>query len=125
MKLGSFSLVLHAHLPWVLNHGVWPHGTNWIYEATAETYIPLLKELNQLLIDGFAPKLTIDISPVLCEMLADDKFKTGFVQYCDAKAAGARTDLSEFQRLKHPKLQCNTAKFWDDFYTGTKNEFVN
>ncbi len=27
--LGSFSLVLHAHLPWVIGHGVWPHGMDW------------------------------------------------------------------------------------------------
>jgi len=24
--LGSFCLVLHSHLPWVIGHGVWPHG---------------------------------------------------------------------------------------------------
>ena len=43
--IGSYCLTLHAHLPWVLNHGVWPHGMDWVNEAAAETYVPLLMEL--------------------------------------------------------------------------------
>ncbi|MEM9753736.1 MAG: hypothetical protein AAF916_10170, partial [Planctomycetota bacterium] len=31
--LGSFCLVLHGHLPYVLHHGTWPHGEDWLYEA--------------------------------------------------------------------------------------------
>ncbi|GAG90619.1 unnamed protein product, partial [marine sediment metagenome] len=38
--IGSFSFVLHSHLPWVINHGNWPHGTSWLNEAASETYIP-------------------------------------------------------------------------------------
>ena len=28
-----FSLVLHTHLPMVVNHGRWPHGSDWLNEA--------------------------------------------------------------------------------------------
>jgi len=124
-KLGQFGLVLHAHLPWVLNHGYWPHGTNWVYEAAAETYIPLLMELNKLLNEGFTPKITIDISPVLCEMLANDKFKEGFIEYCDMKINGAKADFEQFKKLGMPGVQLNQAKFWEEFYTRTKTEFVD
>ncbi len=41
MSLGSFCLVLHGHLPYVLRHGTWPHGEDWLYEAAAETYLQL------------------------------------------------------------------------------------
>ena len=34
---GDFSFVLHSHLPYVLSHGRWPHGTDWLFEAAAET----------------------------------------------------------------------------------------
>ena len=34
-----FSLVLHSHIPYVLAHGSWPHGMDWLYEAAAETYM--------------------------------------------------------------------------------------
>src|SRR3989454_12816188 len=26
-------LALHSHLPYVLNHGRWPHGSDWLCEA--------------------------------------------------------------------------------------------
>ena len=42
MKRARFLLVLHGHIPDVVGHGVWPHGINWLYEAAAETYLPLL-----------------------------------------------------------------------------------
>ena len=29
-----FVLTLHSHLPYVLNHGRWPHGSDWLCEAT-------------------------------------------------------------------------------------------
>jgi 1,4-alpha-glucan branching enzyme len=25
----DFVLTLHTHLPYVLNHGRWPHGSDW------------------------------------------------------------------------------------------------
>src|SRR5438876_522252 len=37
-----FALVLHTHLPMVVNHGRWPHGSDWLNEATFECYLPLL-----------------------------------------------------------------------------------
>ena len=48
----GFAFVLHAHLPFVLNHGRWPHGADWLNEAAAETYIPLLIMMRRLTGDG-------------------------------------------------------------------------
>src|SRR2546422_743228 len=36
--VGSFALVLHTHLPFVLGHGRWPHGSDWLMEAAAGCY---------------------------------------------------------------------------------------
>src|SRR5947209_2089451 len=36
----SFALVLHTHLPMVINHGRWPHGSDWLTEATFECDLP-------------------------------------------------------------------------------------
>src|SRR5512141_153448 len=44
----DFVLALHSHLPYVLNHGRWPHGSDWICEAAADTYLPLLEALRRL-----------------------------------------------------------------------------
>src|SRR5207244_11080857 len=40
----AFALVLHTHLPMVLNHGRWPHGSDWLCEAAFECYLPLLED---------------------------------------------------------------------------------
>ena len=40
-KLGAFTFVLHSHLPYARQAGMWPHGEEWVHEAIAETYIPL------------------------------------------------------------------------------------
>ena len=29
----DFVLTLHSHLPYVLNHGRWPHGSDWLYRS--------------------------------------------------------------------------------------------
>jgi len=42
----DFVLTLHSHLPYVLNHGRWPHGTDWITEAAIDTYLPLIDALH-------------------------------------------------------------------------------
>ena len=42
-----FSLVLHAHMPWVLEHGYWPHGEVWLLEAAVHVYVPILQMLER------------------------------------------------------------------------------
>mgnify|MGYP003290937383 CR=1 FL=1 len=44
----DFVFTLHSHLPYVLNHGRWPHGSDWICEAAVDTYLPLLETLRRL-----------------------------------------------------------------------------
>src|ERR1035437_10133837 len=77
MAIGSFCLVLHSHLPYVLRHGSWPHGEDWLYEAAAETYLPLLATLDECLFLNARPRITIGLTPVLLEQLAHGDFKDG------------------------------------------------
>ncbi len=121
---GYFSFVLHSHLPWVLNHGIWPHGTNWVYEAAAETYIPIIRECNKLVKEGYKPYLSIDLSPVLCEMLIDKKFVEGFIDYCLKKIEGAKKDLKQFEEMGYDPRQIQMAKFWIEFYQRTLDYFT-
>src|SRR2546429_9098600 len=65
-----FALVLHTHLPMVVNHGRWPHGSDWLNEATFECYLPLLGVAHPLVGDGISPPWTLNLSPVLPEQLA-------------------------------------------------------
>ena len=86
---GYFGFVLHSHLPYVLDHGGWPHGTDWIYEAACETYLPLIKTLRQLLEEGIAARVTLGLTPILCEQLADPAFAAGLGDYIEIKIRAA------------------------------------
>ncbi len=81
MAIGSFCLVLHGHMPYVLHHGIWPHGEDWLYEAAAETYLPLLSVIEECSNLNGSPRLTVGMTPVLLEQLANPYFKQGFVNY--------------------------------------------
>jgi len=127
--LGAFSLVLHSHLPYVLSHGKWPHGMDWLNEAAAETYLPLLRAFDQLVSEGIAPKVTIGLSPVLCEQLADPMFKEEFVSYLILKAEAARLDVASFEKgkisRKDPERDhlIRLARDWEKFYEDLVREF--
>src|SRR5262245_17956658 len=72
MPIGYLSLVLHAHLPFV-RHPEYPDflEEDWLYEAISETYIPLLVAFNRLRSEDVRFRLTMSMTPPLCEMLAD------------------------------------------------------
>lgn len=121
-SLGSFAFVLHSHIPYVLSHGRWPHGTDWLLEVTAESYIPLLDALNDLVDEGYSPKVTIGLTPVLVEQLADESFKYEFAAYARMRAKAAAADAKEFGKLKEEHL-AYLAGFWHDYYSTALNHF--
>lgn len=120
--IGYFTLVLHSHMPYVSGHGKEPHGTDWLHEAAAESYIPILNILNQLVEEGISPKLSLGISPVLAEQLADPSFKEEFIKYLEEKIDSAIDDRSHFLTYHHAQL-ANLAKFWQEFYDKTLEDF--
>ncbi len=96
MAAGSFALVLHGHLPWVLHHGRWPHGEEWIFEAAAETWLPLLETVEAASAAGGRCRFTLGVSPILLEQLSQSYFADGFVSWLGAKQARAEADALQF-----------------------------
>jgi 1,4-alpha-glucan branching enzyme len=60
---GALAIVLHTHMPYVEGFGTWPSGEEWLWEAIAGCYLPLL----ELLAEG--TPLTLSLTPVLCDQL--------------------------------------------------------
>lgn len=94
--LGAFTFVLHSHLPYARLAGRWPHGEEWIHEAASETYIPLLDALYDLRDEGVPYQITIGITPVLAEQLADPTICDHLDEYLDDKIARLRRDITRF-----------------------------
>lgn len=63
--------MLHGHLPWVRRHGTYPCGEEWLFQAASESLLPLLGVLERLARDGHRDVLTLGLTPVLAEQLAD------------------------------------------------------
>ncbi len=124
MHSGNFVLILHTHLPWVLNHGTWPHGEDWLTEAVAECYIPLLNVFNSLLNEGIPPKVTLDISPVLCEQMEHPDFADKFIKYCEDKIKAAKEDEINFKKWGWNPHHVYLAGWWAHWYESRKNDFI-
>jgi 1,4-alpha-glucan branching enzyme len=121
--LGYFTFILHTHLPYVVHHGKWPHGSDWLSEAVAECYIPILEALDRLDKKGLKPRISMDFSPVNLEQLADPAFPKIFMEYCEEKITAAEKDFTYFEENNEPHLQ-PLAEYWSKFYTDTKDLFA-
>ncbi len=114
-SLGTFSLVLHSHIPYVLAHGRSPHGTDWLSEAAAETYLPLLDVCHKLIAEGISPKITLGLTPVLVEQLRDPSFQDEFSHYLKSKVEAAQANQEQFRREGNYHL-AYLARHWEDWY---------
>lgn len=92
----GLAIVLHTHLPWVLNHGAWPHGEDWLFEATVHCYLPLLAMLQRRGRKGAKNQLTITVSPVLAAQWRHPSFPGKLATYLQnrTKAAEEANDLA-------------------------------
>jgi 1,4-alpha-glucan branching enzyme len=70
----DFIFTLHSHLPYVLNHGRWPHGSDWLCEAALDTYLPLLEAIRGLSSEAVPAPITIGFTPVLANQLTSPIF---------------------------------------------------
>lgn len=120
--IGDFCLVLHTHLPYVLAHGRWPHGMDWINEAAAECYVPLLDMFWRLSDEGVPPKVTIGITPVLMEQLSDPSFAEEFRGYVKMKIKAAEDDEEGFRKSGQREM-AELALMWRDYYIWVGRKF--
>jgi 1,4-alpha-glucan branching enzyme len=62
-------------MPYVEGYGSWPFGEEWLWEAMATSYLPLLDVLEQ------APELTLSLTPVLCDQLEAPRLGERFLAF--------------------------------------------
>jgi 1,4-alpha-glucan branching enzyme len=122
VKKGAFTFVLHSHLPYCRMAGRWPHGEEWLHEAASETYVPLLNALYDLKEGGYPIRLTIGLTPVLAEQLADSLVLEHFELYLEQHIEAAKSDIERFHRANEPHLEY-LATFYRDWYRNTLDSF--
>lgn len=120
--IGYFTFVLHSHLPYVISHGRWPHGMDWLDEAAIATYIPLLNAFSDLANEGISAKCTVGITPILAEMLSSQTFKDGLPVYLKEKVRVSQENVREFQRTGERQLKA-LAQMWEQWFSNRLNDF--
>src|SRR5947209_18449869 len=110
-----FARVLHTHLPMVVNHGRWPHGSDWLCEAAFECYLPLLEVLHRLVADGISPRWSINLSPVLTEQLASPEFQKELAFYRENVLRACAESREHFTREGDHEI-VKLTYFWEEFY---------
>jgi len=108
----DFILALHSHLPYVLNHGRWPHGSDWICEAAIDTYLPLLSQLDRLEQERIATPLTIGITPILANQLSSPVFRDEQEAYFTQRLATC-TEAAESLTATGDNHLLPLARFWE------------
>jgi 1,4-alpha-glucan branching enzyme len=119
---GFLTFTLNAHLPYVVNHGTWPHGMEWLHEAAAETYLPLLRVLKNLERDHIRFHCNLNLSPILLEQLSHPAFIAEFPNYLSRKIVAAREDEAFFiQSGEHHFAEIS--RFWHRFFSQALEDF--
>jgi 1,4-alpha-glucan branching enzyme len=123
-RQGAFTFVLHSHLPYARMAGRWPHGEEWIHEAATDTYLPLLIALRDLAAEGVRYRLTVGITPVLAEQLADADVLANFQDYLQDLRERAHSDVARFERGRDPH-RAYVAAFYRDRFDDLSRQFVD
>jgi 1,4-alpha-glucan branching enzyme len=107
---GALTIVLHTHMPYVEGFGTWPFGEEWLWEAIAVSYLPLLERL-----DAGAP-LTLSLTPVLCDQLqapgVAERFRA-FVE--EVRRSTHEEDTSGLRAGGHEQLARELERSWGDY----------
>lgn len=84
MEQALLAIILHAHLPFV-RHPEYDGflEEDWLFEAITECYLPLLSVLETCADDGVPARMTIGLTPTLCEMLSDPLLQERYVRHVD------------------------------------------
>jgi len=107
--------VLHTHLPLVLNHGRWPHGSDWLNEAVVECYLPLLDVARRLAAEGLSPRWTVNISPVLAEQLAAPVFQKEIEFFIQTRLRYVEDNRRYFRESGQERLLALT-EYWEAYF---------
>jgi 1,4-alpha-glucan branching enzyme len=103
---GRLSVVLHTHMPYVEGFGTWPFGEEWLWEAIATSYVPLLD-----LLDRTPGRLTVSLTPVLCDQLEAPGVPERFLAFMrELRPESHRLDMEALPELA-PVLERSAAAY--------------
>lgn len=140
MIVGNVAIVLNAHFPYVRHDDRWPHGEDGLHAVIAESYVPLLRMLLDLRRGNEPLPLTLSISPILLEQLADPLLPGQVIKWMADWRTRAEVDLSRYIAYGNGHgaylarfylewidsiAQCFTERFGGNLITAIRNALTN
>lgn len=119
---GYFSLLLHAHLPFVRHpeHERFLEE-DWFFEALTETYLPLLDVFEGLVRDGIPFRTTLSLTPPLLSMMTDPLLQQRYLNYLDERLTAL---AGERQRTAGDAYFHPVVLFYIERYMRLRRRFV-
>lgn len=103
---GRLAIVLHTHMPYVEGFGTWPFGEEWLWEAIATSYLPLLDVL-----DERPGRVTLSLTPVLADQLAAPGVAERFAAFMhEIRPESHRLDVEAHPEVA-PQLDRSAARY--------------
>jgi 1,4-alpha-glucan branching enzyme len=97
-------------MPYVEGFGTWPFGEEWLWEAMASCYLPLLD-----LLERGAP-LTLSLTPVLCDQLQAPGIGERFTRFLgEVRRETHDEDTRGLRDGGHEALACELERSWRDY----------
>jgi 1,4-alpha-glucan branching enzyme len=122
MEQALLAIILHAHLPFV-RHPEYPEflEEDWLFEAITECYIPLLLMLEACASDGVPARITISLTPTLCEMLSDPLLQERYYRHVNKLV-----ELCEKEIYRTQDTPANdTARLYHQLFSTARGSFEN
>ena len=108
---GALAIVLHTHMPYVEGFGTWPFGEEWLWEAIASSYLPVLG-----LLDAGAA-LTLSVTPVLLDQLEAPGLEDRFAGFIDGvRRVTHERDAAGLRETGHGQLGDEVERCWLEDY---------
>jgi 1,4-alpha-glucan branching enzyme len=93
--------LLHSHMPYVEGFGTWPFGEEWLLEAIAACYLPLI-DLLERAAERHETVATVGITPVLADQLALPDVGQRFERFMrETRAECHRLDIAGLEEAGH------------------------
>ena len=101
--IGDLAIVLHSHMPYVEGFGTYPFGEEWLFDAAARSYLPVL---------DVARDLTLTVTPVLADQLEDAGVRERLRRFLvELRLSAAEADVADVAPEYRPAIEAEVERY--------------
>lgn len=118
----DFVLVLHTHVPLVMRHGRWPHGSDWLMDAAIDSYLPMIDVFDRLEKDRVDAPVTVNVTPIVAAQLRDPRFAPELRRFLAQRLAACDADEQDLDASGETEL-ADVVRHWRGWYEARGAQF--